>query len=155
MKTQFVRMHTMAFASVLALGGALTGIPASAATTQPQAPAATTLAARSASGIQYLNGGIGAAEQQEMRQDAHNWPVRITFSQGPHGAFVADTDLKVTGQSGKVIFNDKDAGPMTYLRLAPGTYRISASYAGKTLSRQVHVGRAGENIYFNWEGHRA
>ncbi|CAM5221652.1 hypothetical protein CDEF62S_05731 [Castellaniella defragrans] len=82
-------------ASALMVGGALMAGSAFAA-----APAAgmaqDNMAVQTEGGISYLNGGIGAGEQEQMRRDAHKWPLRMTFSEGKAGAFVADAQVKIT-----------------------------------------------------------
>ena len=100
----------------------------------------------------YLNGGIGSEEEQYMRSIAKDWPLRITFAQSPGGEFVAGVRLLVTGSKGTPLLQLNDAGPMTYVRLPAGKYRIVASYKGKSETRDVTLdGKAGRNVSFEWK----
>lgn len=136
-----------AILSALMLGGALVAAPVFAA---PMAGTQDVLSVQSESGISYLNGGIGADEQAQMQRDARDWPLHMTFSEGKAGAFVADAQVKITDKAGKTVFALNGAGPLTYVKLSPGEYRVMASHKGKELTRQVHVDHKGGNLYFRW-----
>ncbi len=101
-------------------------------------------------GTLYLNGGIGQDEQARMHKDAHSWPLRMTFSDRADNEFVAGVQLKVFDHAGKAVLRLKDAGPMTYVQLPQGEYRVTASYKGDMLSRMVHVGPKGLDANFHW-----
>lgn len=145
----FARVRMMTLASALALGGILAMSPVFAATPATASSSVDALAPQTAGGVSYLNGGVGADEQAQMRADAHQWPLRIEFSEGKSGAFVADAQLKVT-RAGKTVFDIDNAGPMTYVKLSPGEYRVTASHNGKTLTRDAHVTAKGVNVFFHW-----
>ena len=101
----------------------------------------------------YLNGGIGSDEEQYMRGVAKDWPLRMTFAQSPGGEFVAGVRLLITGSKGVPYLQLNDAGPMTYVRIPAGNYRIVASYNGKSETRDVTLdGKTGRNVSFEWKG---
>ena len=107
------------------------------------------VAAEPASEIAYINGGVGQNSEQHMKQEAAQWPLRMTFSKGPKNEFVADVHVRIADKSGNEVFVLPDAGPMTYVKLAPGEYRVRATHDGKTETRAVHVkGSTQEN--FHW-----
>ena len=142
-------------------GGACCALALAAAAALPgrahaQAPAATpappTASAPGAQAAAYLNGGIGLDEQQSMKQVAHEWPLRLTFSEHRDNLFVAGVHLLVTDRQGRPWLQLADAGPMTYLRLPPGAYRVSARHRGVTQTREVTVGAArGVDLAFHWQ----
>ena len=100
----------------------------------------------------YLNGGIGSDEEQYMRGIAKDWPLRMTFAQSPAGEFVAGVRLLITGSKGVPYLQLSDAGPMTYVRVPAGSYRIVASYNGKSETRDVTLdGKTGRNVSFEWK----
>ncbi|MBS0390017.1 MAG: hypothetical protein JSR23_02530, partial [Proteobacteria bacterium] len=101
-------------------------------------------------GTMYLNGGIGKDEQMRMHKDAHNWPLRMTFSDKSSNEFVAGVKLKVFNHDGRAVLRLKDAGPMTYVQLPQGEYRVTASYKNDMLTRVVHVGPKGLDANFHW-----
>lgn len=101
-------------------------------------------------GTVYLNGGIGKDEQARMHKDAHHWPLRMTFSDRSNNEFVAGVKLKIFDRNGRAVLRLKDAGPMTYVQLPQGEYRITASYKNDMLTRMVHVGPKGLDANFHW-----
>ena len=135
-------------ASVLVLGGVLMTGSAFAATAAGTAQ--DDMAVQAQDGVSYLNGGIGAGEQEQMRRDAHSWPLHMTFSEGKNGDFVADAQVKIMDKAGKTVLDVNGAGPLTYVKLSPGEYRVMAEHNGKSITQAVHVGKAGSNLYFRW-----
>jgi len=146
-----VRAATLALA--MALGAALAQSACAASPAKAEQPAVVqedVTVFELVPGTLYLNGGIGKDEQQRMHQDARNWPLRMTFSDKSNNEFVAGVKLKVFDGSGRAVLRLKDAGPMTYVQLPQGEYRITASYRGGMLSRMVHVGPKGLDANFHW-----
>lgn len=135
--------RTAALCVALACGGTVLAAPSWAAPADAGA-AHTTMQAK------YLNGGIGQDSEDTMRAEAHNWPLRMTFSEHKDGAFVADVKLSVENGAGQQVLQLADAGPMTYVQVPQGKYRITADYKGKQLVREVDVTRAGVSANFNW-----
>lgn len=146
-KPRFAQFRTAALASALVLGCAFAAAPVFAASAGGNQDV---LSAQSVGGVSYLNGGIGEAEQDQMRRDAKGWPLHMTFSEGKAGAFVADAQVTITDKAGKTVFTLSGAGPLTYVKLSPGDYHVVASHNSKRLARQVHVGHKSENLYFRW-----
>lgn len=103
-------------------------------------------------GTVYLNGGVGHEQAAKMRQDARNWPLRMTFSQRADDEFIAGVDLKVFDQAGKLVLRVNDAGPMTYAQVPQGDYRITARFRDQTLTCSVHMGAEGADAAFHWQG---
>jgi hypothetical protein len=99
----------------------------------------------------YINGGIGASDEQHMRQIAKEWPLRMTFSATKNNEFVADVSLRVTDEHGTPCLQLSDAGPMTYAKLPAGNYRVTASLQGRSETREVSLdGTGGRDLYFHW-----
>ena len=101
----------------------------------------------------YLNGGVGADEQATMRRVATEFPLRITFSEGKDGQFLADVPMVIQDGGGNAIFALRKAGPMLFLVLPQGRYKVSAEFNGVTQTQQVSVeGRRGKDLHFHWAG---
>src|SRR5271170_4187920 len=91
-----------------------------------------TAPARSAGGMEYVNGGFGDDEATSIRQSGPNYSLRMQFSRQHNGEFVSGVDLAVHDQAGRTVFALPSAGPLTDVMLPPGTYQVSASYEGRT-----------------------
>ncbi len=101
----------------------------------------------------YENGGIGQAEQEAMRKTAKDWPLRMIFSARKNNEFEAGVKLLVTDQRGAPRLELNSAGPMTFAKLPPGKYRVTATANGMTESREVTLdGKQGRDVYFHWAG---
>ncbi len=149
-------LRTAVLLAALTLGGAM-ATPTWAATAaargqqdQPVVVQEDILLFDPVPGTVYLNGGIGQTEQQQMRKDAPNWPLRMTFSDKSSDEFVANVKLKVFDQGGHAVLRLRSAGPMTYVQLPQCEYRVTASYKDQLLTRMVHVGPKGVDANFHW-----
>lgn len=107
-------------------------------------------------GITFINGGVGKEQEAYMHRIAKAWPLRMTFSERKDDEFVAGVNLRVTDHGGAPVFSLHNAGPMTYARLPPGKYRVTARFKGQTEVRDVALdGKAGADVYFHWKGRPA
>lgn len=118
----------------------------------PAAAAASPAAASQSEARQapYLNGGVGQGSQDKMKSEAAQWPLHLTFSAKADNDYVADVQLAIHDHQGAEVLKLKDAGPITYVRLPPGSYRISANHDGKEKVRSVDVGRSSA-VNFHWD----
>ena len=54
---------------------------------------------------------------------------------------------------GKPVFELPRAGPMRYLMLPHGKYKVSARFKGLTETQDVMLaGKDGKDLYFHWKG---
>jgi len=101
----------------------------------------------------YLNGGIGTEEADAIRMKAASYPLRITFSQGKDGRSIAGATVSITDSKGNQVFELQDAGPILYVKLPNGSYKMKAEYEGVSLNKNIALaGKKGINVYFNWKG---
>lgn len=104
-------------------------------------------------GASYVNGGVSDSEQQHMKGIAGEWPLRITSALATGGNYVADAHLVVKGaQDGKTWLDLDRAGPMTFVKLPAGEYKVMADYQGQSESRNVSIGaKGGQAVEFRWK----
>jgi hypothetical protein len=101
----------------------------------------------------FINGGIGKGGQEYMSGIARDWPLRLVFSARKDNEYVADVRLLVTDTRGVPFLDISGAGPITYVKLPPGQYRIAASRNGKVETRAVTLdGKADREVFFHWQG---
>ena len=126
---------------------------AAGAVAQPAPPNADAMRG----GIEYLNGGIGKGQADQMRELGPRFPVRMTFSRhnSSQGTdeFVADVRLRVTDSAGKTVVDLASQGPIFLLRVPAGSYSVEAQHNGevKTHRFEVAPGRH-DNLAFSWAG---
>lgn len=101
----------------------------------------------------YVNGGIGDGQTRYMQSIAKNWPVRMMFSQLKANEFVAGVNLQITDSRNTTMLQLDSAGPLTYVQLPPGAYRVTAVHDGQSQTRIVTVGRNNKSdLHFHWKG---
>lgn len=102
-------------------------------------------------GITYINGGVGAEEQNTMRSQRADYNLLLTFANKQSGAYRSDVQLDITDAKGTNLLSAANTGPMFFAKLPPGTYHISAAAEGKTFKRTVKVGKGPKEIVLHWE----
>jgi len=101
----------------------------------------------------YLNGGVGKDEEAAMRRVAKEFPLRMTFSERKDGEFLGDVPVVIADARGNPVFELPNAGPMLYVMLPNGKYKVSARFKGQTESQEVTLaGKDGKDLYFHWKG---
>ncbi len=99
----------------------------------------------------YLNGGIGRSEEAAMHRVAHEFPLRIAFSERKDGEFLADVPVVISDAQGNPVFQLPNAGPMLYVMLPHGRYKVSARFKGRTETQEVALdAKGGKDLYFHW-----
>lgn len=101
----------------------------------------------------YVNGGIGDGQTRYMQSIAKNWPMRIMFSQLKANEFVAGVNLEITDSRKATMLQLDSAGPLTYVQLPAGAYRVTATHEGQSQTRNVTIGRNSKSdVHFHWKG---
>lgn len=100
----------------------------------------------------YINGGIGREDADDMRAKAGKYNLRLYLSEGKLGHSITDVPVTITDKKGNVILDFANSGPMLFLQVARGTYKIRAQYNDITLTKNITViNQRGINVYLNWK----
>ena len=97
------------------------------------------LTRHSQSGVVYVNGGIGADQQQAMQAMRDEFNLQVTFAAKGNGAFVTGVHLQIQSIAGVTFVEAEDMGPLFLASLAPGTYQITARYGTATETKTVTI----------------
>ncbi|MBC7857613.1 MAG: hypothetical protein H7Z39_02320 [Burkholderiaceae bacterium] len=128
----------------------------------PNAPAsadtqtAVQLTPKSENGITYLCGGIGAAEAAQMKREAANYNLMLTFAESS-GAYMANVSVDIADARGKPILRTVCDAPIMLLNLpTAGSYKITADVNGNPISKTVRArpGRRGASVGMTWPSGR-
>ena len=99
----------------------------------------------------YVNGGIGKDDEIALHRIAKEFPLRMTFSERNDGEFLADVPVVIDDARGNPVFELPRAGPMLYVMLPNGKYKVSARFKGLIESQEVTLaGKHGKDLYFHW-----
>ena len=99
----------------------------------------------------FVCGGVGDADQQRMKADAHNHALMATFATAS-GAYLADIDVQVRRGS-SVVLQGHCNGPIMLMDLAPaGKYEVTATSQGRSEKKTVAIGGKPASVTFTWPG---
>ena len=100
----------------------------------------------------YLNGGIGQEEADDMRMHAGEYNLRLYFSEAKKGQSISDVAVTITDKKGNIKLEIADAGPMLFVHMGNGTYKVTSQHNGVIFTKTVKVvNRKGVNVHLNWK----
>lgn len=100
-------------------------------------------------GVSYVSGGIGEDSAAELKAREKEFNLKLIFTL-IEGNYLADVGVRVTDAAGKTVVEHVADGPFFLAKLPAGTYTVTASYGGKTQTRQVKVGSGLRTEYLRW-----
>lgn len=118
------------------------------ALTAAQAGAAVT-EGRTSDGRRYLVGGIGTEEVDALRAQASAYSLQLVTA-ARSGAYVAGTQLRLTGPGNAVILDTTMDAPWLLIDLPAGRYAVRATHAGETVERQMTIGDKPQRIVLHF-----
>ena len=122
--------------TILVQGSSLSAVTPESAVAQSQQPTPPgILMAASDAGVRYLMGGVGSDERESIEILAADYNVKFVFAERS-GDYIADVSVVIDDLHGKSLAHVVTNGPWLYLMLSPGSYRVKATYAAKTMEIQ-------------------
>ena len=104
----------------------------------------------------YINGGIGQEEADDMRLHAGNYNLRLYFSESKLGRSISDVAVTITDKKGNIKLEVADAGPMLFVHMENGIYKITSQHNGVMFTKTVKVvSRKSVNVHLNWNSSAA
>lgn len=122
------------------------GLSASLLSAQTLAPLPTQTDAH---GTVYLSGGIGETELEQVNQAARDFPLKLILAERT-GAYVADVKVAIVDSHGRTVLEVPSVGPILLVRLAPGRYRVWASYEGLVREQRINLNRGHKTVSLAW-----
>jgi len=102
-------------------------------------------------GIAYVSGGIGSDERQAMQELTEPFNLRLAFSEIGSGALLATAKVRIYDAAGKLLLAVASDGPLLFVLLPEGSYRIEAEHAGVLLKQQLALGpKSSRALAFQW-----
>lgn len=100
----------------------------------------------SPSGVTYLSGGVGDAQQQAMKEAMRDYNLHLTFARAQSGEYLANVKVVIDraeqGAASTQVLEAAGAGPMLFVKLPPGKYRMRAELDGRVHSQALSIGSA-------------
>ncbi|MDH0649274.1 carboxypeptidase regulatory-like domain-containing protein [Pseudomonas sp. GD03858] len=145
-----MRTHHYGLCAALLLALSMPWTLAAADPGAPVDPQGVQLQAQEQNGVRYLQGGIGQDEANALRRTP-GYNLHITLSTGAEGKFQSGATLAIESAQGNQVLALQDVGPLIYVQLPPGHYRVTGSADGQTVRQQVVVdGKAPARVDLNW-----
>ncbi|MBS1191702.1 MAG: hypothetical protein H6R10_3494 [Rhodocyclaceae bacterium] len=114
-------------------------------------PLASALDDRNIDGIDYLSGGVGKEEAQDVRAAAQDYSLAMTFTD-TGGKFVSDVKVDVKKSNGEEVLSALSDGPMVLVNLPPGSYTVQATLGDQTQTRKVHIAKGQHRqVTMHWD----
>jgi hypothetical protein len=85
-----------------------------------------------------VSGGIGVAEQVELAAREKEFNLKLVFTL-VEGNYLADVGVTVVDSGGHKVIEHVSPGPLFMARLPAGHYRVTATFDGKSVTREVDV----------------
>lgn len=86
--------------------------------------------------VEYVSGEIGLDESDVVAATHYN--LGLTFA-SKGGEYLGEVHVRVTDGRDAIVLEADTQGPRLLTRLPPGRYRIAATFASRTLTREAEV----------------
>jgi hypothetical protein len=101
--------------------------------------------------VVVISGGIGKQEQEFLRQVRPDYNLHLLFAARGSGAYLGGATVKISTSGGINVLDAYANGPRMFIRLAPGSYRVSAEYGGYNITRRISVSSVpGADVVFDF-----
>lgn len=146
-----MRNHHYALGTALLIALALPWTLAAAADLNaPIDMQAVQLQQQEQNGVRYLQGGIGQDEANALRKTP-GYDLHVELSTGPEGKFQSGANVDIQNAQGQSVLSLMDAGPLLYVQLPPGKYKVTGNAQGQTVQQLVTVnGKTPTTVDLNW-----
>jgi len=100
--------------------------------------------------VKYVSGGVGDDSDARMQSLGKEFNLKLLFA-AKDGHYLADVALTIVNERGVKVLDTTSEGPWLFAALAPGKYRITATYAGTAVTRDTTVPASGRReVFFRW-----
>jgi len=87
----------------------------------------------------YITGGVGLEERSQFLTYRNEFNLRLVYAVRKSGHYLANVETIIADDAGEVLLKVRSEGPFVYAKLAPGRYRIAATFRDETQRRDVTV----------------
>jgi hypothetical protein len=104
-------------------------------------------------GIEYVSGGFGMEERENLRAMSKYDNLELSFAL-QNTNYLGGADVLVKDRNGKEIIHTVSDGPLFFAKLPEGIYTVEATALGRTLEQVAHVpskGKGQAQLYFVWK----
>ena len=102
--------------------------------------------------VLFVSGGVGENERQEIMKLSPDYSLELLFAtRGSRNEYLADVNVQIKDQNGKVVLDTVSQGPFLLAKVAPGRYSIRADNDGAIKQQTIQVKAAKlHRVVFVW-----
>lgn len=86
--------------------------------------------------VSYVSGGVGTDSLDRLRSLAKDFNLKLVFAL-KSGEFVSSVKTTIADAKGRSLLDVTSEGPWLLAKLPAGSYQISATFAGKAVTRKI------------------
>jgi len=100
--------------------------------------------------VPHVSGGIGADEREELRAKETEYDLKIVTA-ATSGDYLAGVRVVIESAANEPVLETTMDGPILLAKLPPGSYTITATAGGGTLTQTVTIPAEGlRQVDFRW-----
>ncbi len=103
-------------------------------------------------GIAFRTGGVGLEEREALTQGSRGFPLKLLFAHKDdlRPPLAASVSVEMFDENARKVFEAHDAGPLLFVDMPPGKYRVVATLNGRTQEETFTLANAQKQvaIYF-------
>ena len=103
---------------------------------------------RTAAGVPFASGGVSSGELSALHRERENYSLWVVTAAAKSGAFLADVRVRVRDGEGRLVFDDRMAGPWLFIDLPLGRYEVEAQLDGNVQRHVTTVHRGDHHQMF-------
>jgi hypothetical protein len=103
-----------------------------------------------AADVPHVSGGIGSAEREELRNNERDYNVKV-ITATKSGDYLSGVLVVIESAKKERMLETTMAGPILLAKLPAGSYTITATAGGETLTQTVTIEAQGlRQVDFRW-----
>ena len=100
---------------------------------------------RTTGGVTYVSGGVGEESIGQLSALSKDFNLKLVFAL-KSGDYLSGVGVAIADASGKTLLNATSDGPWFLTKLPSGNYKIVATFAGTSVTRQAAVSAANLSV---------
>ncbi len=111
----------------------------------------TTLVTQTQGDINFISGGVGGDERDEMRAISKDYNLNLLFSLEDSGEYLSDIKVRIKDTAGNSLLETVADGPMFFAKLKPGHYDLNVEQNGHSIEKSIVIdGRHRTRLSLSW-----
>ena len=99
------------------------------------------LAIEERGGVRFVSGGVGIEERVLLDKLRPRFSLQLAFAAARGGNYLAGVEVAALNAAGRTVWRGESDGPWLFANLAPGKYRLRATFGGKTQMQEEEIRR--------------